>query len=534
MTVFDTHFDEMACLLYLDAQLEPAQADELRQHAAGCAKCGALLHALEGEAQTLRSALIEVDEPVPAHLFPRKAQPNSWPWIAVLGFAAAGAYTLWSTVFEPIQAQFVQAGFNQDNVMTMLMFSGAFWKGWDTMRGIAESLALVTLGILCVTLLRRRVRRGGAFAAVAGAIVLALLGAPGASAAEVRHGDPNYELPAGEVIHNDLIVAGDYVTIDGDVDGDLIAFTQDLIVNGHVKGDVLGWAKEIRIVGAVDGNVRGGSETFQLEGSVGKNITAWCGHFLLSPKSVVLGSVTLGAGDVELTGAVAKDIISYSSFARLNGIAGGNTMARAGKVVIGAEEQAKGTMKVEAHNPPSVDPGAKLSSPLQYTEVKHGEDYNSPPYYWHQVLKWGASFLFGLTMLLLMPGFFADAMRATERYSTAGGVGFLVLVATPVLAVIMAITIVGLGVSISLVFLYIISIYAAQVFVGAWVGSKLLGSASSTGAVAGRLALGLALLRIGKQLPYAGPLVAAIALVWGLGAIGLSMYRRTRSSLAVA
>jgi hypothetical protein len=202
--------------------------------------------------------------------------------------------------------------------------------------------------------------------------------------------------------------------------------------------------------------------------------------------------------------------------------------------VIGAEEQAKGTMKVEAHNPPSVDPGAKLSSPLQYTEVKHGKDYNSPPYYWHQVLKWGASFLFGLTMLLLMPGFFADAMRATERYSTAGGVGFLVLVATPVLAVIMAITIVGLGVSISLVFLYIISIYAAQVFVGAWVGSKLLGSAASTGAVAGRLALGLALLRIGKQLPYAGPLVAAVALIWGLGAIGLSMYRRTRSSLAVA
>ncbi|MGA8104376.1 MAG: hypothetical protein WB869_19610, partial [Candidatus Acidiferrales bacterium] len=92
----------------------------------------------------------------------------------------------------------------------------------------------------------------------------------------------------------------------------------------------------------------------------------------------------------------------------------------------------------------------------------------------------------------------------------------------------------GLGVSISLALLYIISIYAAQVFVGAWVGSKLLGDAASTGAVAGRLALGLALLRIGKQLPYVGPLVAAIALVWGLGAIGLSMYRRTRSSLAVA
>src|ERR1700691_3402381 len=219
----------------------------------------------------------------------------------------------------------------------MLTVSGAFWKRWDTMRGIAESLAWMTLGSLCLTLLRRRVRRGGAFAAVLGAIVLALLVPPAASAAEVRHGDPNYDLPAGEVIHNDLIVAGDYVTIDGDVDGDLIAFTQALIVNGHVKGDVLGWAKEIRIVGLVDGNVRGGSETFQLEGTVARNITVWCGHVMLSPKSIVLGSVILGAGDAELNGAVAKDVMTYSSFARLNGITGGNTTARAGRVVIGAE-----------------------------------------------------------------------------------------------------------------------------------------------------------------------------------------------------
>jgi len=301
-----------------------------------------------------------------------------------------------------------------------------------------------------------------------------------------------------------------------------------------VRGDVLGWAKEIRIVGSVDGNVRGGAETFQLEGTVGRNITNWCGHFLLSPKSVVLGSVILAAGDIELNGAVAKDVLTYSSFARLNGIAGGNTTARAGKVVIGPDEQAKGTMKVEAHRPPTVDPGAKLSSPLQFTEVKHGQDYNSAPYYWHQVLKWGASFLFGLTILLLMPEFFAETMRAAGRYSTAGGVGFLVLVVTPVLAVIMAITIVGLGVSIALALLYIVSIYAAQVFVGTWVGAKLLGDATSTGAAAGRLALGLALLRIAKQLPYAGPLIASVAMLWGLGAIGLAMYRRTRSNLAVA
>jgi hypothetical protein len=109
-----------------------------------------------------------------------------------------------------------------------------------------------------------------------------------------------------------------------------------------------------------------------------------------------------------------------------------------------------------------------------------------------------------------------------------------VLIATPVVAVIMGITIVGLGVAIALALLYAVSIYAAQIFVGTWVGVKLLGAASSTGALAGRLALGLALLRIAKQVPYAGELVASVAMLWGMGAIGLSIYRRTRSTLAVA
>ena len=371
---------------------------------------------------------------------------------------------------------------------------------------------------------------------MAGAIVLMALMMPsGAAAAEVRHGDPNYVVPAGEVVHNDLIVVGEYVTIDGDVDGDLIAVTQELIVNGHVKGDVLVAARQVRITGTVEGNLRSWTESVQLDGAVAKNVTAWSAHVVLGPKSVVLGSFIGSAGAIELDGAIAKEITTFSGFARLNGIASSNSSIHAGQVTIGPHEQARGTMRVESRHPPILDPAAKLSSPLQFTLEKRGPDYTSAVYYWHQVLKWGASFIFGLAILLLMPEFFAETMRATSRfYITAGGVGFLVLIATPVVAVIMGITIVGLGVAIALALLYAVSIYAAQIFVGTWVGVKLLGAASSTGALAGRLALGLALLRIAKQVPYAGELVASVAMLWGMGAIGLSIYRRTRSTLAVA
>jgi len=43
------HFDEMACLLYLEGQLDPERARELAAHTGECAACRTLLHALERE-----------------------------------------------------------------------------------------------------------------------------------------------------------------------------------------------------------------------------------------------------------------------------------------------------------------------------------------------------------------------------------------------------------------------------------------------------------------------------------------------------
>ena len=47
------HFDEMACLLYLEGQLDQARASELAAHADQCAPCRDLLRALERESQLL-------------------------------------------------------------------------------------------------------------------------------------------------------------------------------------------------------------------------------------------------------------------------------------------------------------------------------------------------------------------------------------------------------------------------------------------------------------------------------------------------
>src|SRR6202451_87095 len=186
-----SHFDEMTALLYLESQLDAEHARDIAGHAVSCAECRELLHALETEAVWLRESLVGEDESVPAHLTNApERHPAPWGWISALGLSAGGAYTLWSGFVEPWRAQAAQAGFTQGNLFTMLFFSGAFWKGWDAMRSLMEFLAVATLGLVVMWLLRRRLRRSTALAVVMGALALMAALPPSAAAAEQRRGDP--------------------------------------------------------------------------------------------------------------------------------------------------------------------------------------------------------------------------------------------------------------------------------------------------------------------------------------------------------
>src|SRR5579863_8899476 len=391
------HVDEVTCLLYVEGQLERERAREVSSHAAQCEACRSLLRAMESEGVWLREALAVEQESIPARLLcaPQKGSAP-WGWIASLGLAAGGAYTVWSGIIEPWRAQAAQAGFTQGNLLTMLFFSGAFWKGWDAMRSLMEFLAVGTLGLVVMWLLRRHLRRTTALAVVMGALALMVALPPSAGAAERKSGDPNYSLPAGEVVHTDLIVYADSTRIDGDVEGDLIAFSRSVTVNGHIKGDVIAFSQELRVNGPVDGNVRAFVQSLQLYGTVARNVLAWAGDVNLDQDAKVNGTLTAGSGHLEVNGKLVGDLLAFTGDADINGQLGRNASIRAGHLTIGSKAEIAGQATAQLREPPEVSNSAKMSRPLDWAIVKHGSEtrYSSGRYYLHQILKWGASFLF--------------------------------------------------------------------------------------------------------------------------------------------
>jgi cytoskeletal protein CcmA (bactofilin family) len=521
------HFEEMTALLFLEKQLDAAREREAAAHFDSCSECRQLLQVLGRETLWMQAA-IAGDESLPAHLAlkPRRVAQR-WGWMTAAGLGLAGAYAIWAEFFSP---WLDQDSFSQGNIVMTILFSGVLWKGWDAVQIAMQFLAGVTLLSAAIWLLRRHLRRTYSVGIVLTAMAMAFTLVPSARAADVKHGQPNFVLPAGQETRGDLIVnAKDITRIDGDVNGDLIVRSTSVTVNGHVKGDILGFVRELRVNGTVDGNLRSVSHSLILNGTVGKNVTSWSGNFDMDSKAQIGGSLILGANNAELDGKIGSDLVGLGHSLHVDGTIGGDLNIRAEHFNIGSNASIAGRAKYVGPSRPGVANGAQLVMPLETVIRQHGPNYASPRFFWDEILFWGVIFVLGLAMLLIAPGFFFDAASSARRIGASFGHGALFLILVPIAVVIACATIVGLAVGITTLLSYIVALFTAQIFVGEWIGEKLMGPATGTAAMSGRLALGLAVVRVIAILPFVGPLLYFAVVLWGLGAMALAGRRRLRT-----
>jgi cytoskeletal protein CcmA (bactofilin family) len=529
------HLDEMTLLLYVERQMDRARGLEVSAHTQECDACRTLLRALERESRLLTRAMLEEDEPLPSRLaqFQERARRSmQWIWGLVFGLAATGAYALYEGYIQPWQTQLEQAGFGGSNLLGLLIFQGAMWKGWQSVVTLLEVVAMVTLAGLGAMFFRRRIRRGSALALVFAGLCTMLALPTGASATEFRKGDV-VTVSAEETIKGDMYVTGARrVRIEGTVDGDLIVFCESLDISGHVTGDVINFSQSARISGRVDGNVRGANNNLTITGTVSKNVLTFEETLTIDPAGKVGGSLTNFSANLGMEGSVGRDALLFVAHAHLEGKIGGGVRARGDSLSIGSTAVIEGPVHFEGRNRPEVSSAAKLASPVDFKQMEKKESYRESSYYVWQVI-WAAAFiLFGLVLFSLMPKFAQDTVAAAEQIGVTSGLGVLVLFGVPIAACIACITVVGLFIGLSTLFVWYASLYFAQIIVGAVVGQWLMGRTSELWPLIGRMAVGLAIVRLCTTIPHVGGWVKFAAILWGIGAIALSIYRRFQPVMA--
>jgi hypothetical protein len=123
----------------------------------------------------------------------------------------------------------------------------------------------------------------------------------------------------------------------------------------------------------------------------------------------------------------------------------------------------------------------------------------------------------------LFPAFFSGAIGDLRNWISAGA-GFVALIATPIAAILLCITLIGLPVAIGVLFVYVAGLYLAKILVGAYLGRELIGAKDSTGlpTLLGLL-VGVAILQAVFLVPIGGGILRFAVLCAGLGALLVRM-----------
>jgi len=533
------HLDEMILLLYIERQLDRTKAAEVSAHTQECNACRTLLRAMERESRLLTRAMLEEDEVLPARLmqFQQRARRSmQWIWGVLFGLAAMGVYALYDTYLVPLEDQLQRAGFGSTSLLNLLIFQGAFWKGWQSVITLVEVVAMLTVGGFALAFFRKRLRRGStalALVLTGFCAVGALMMPATASAQDMRKGD-SVEIRSDETVKGDLFVFAHRARIDGKVEGDVYLFSQDASVGGHVTGDIIAFAQILRVGGTVDGNVRSFTNTISLTGNVTRNVLTFDDMVNLDSSSKIGGSLTAFAHTLNLDGGIGRNVLMFAQQATLSGIVDGEISAKGDNLRINGTAKVGGPIKFEGKFPPDVASDAKLASTPVFTKMEHKPEYAEGSYFVWQVIWLAAYVLFGLVLFQLMPAFSKEAVDSVEHYGASFGLGVLVFFGVPIAALIACVTVVGLFVGLATLFAWYGGLYYAQTIVGALVGQWLLGRTRETWPLIGRMCVGIVIVRLTTMIPHAGGWIKLGVTLWGAGAISLALYRRFQPPMATS
>ncbi|PXF60029.1 MAG: hypothetical protein C4B59_09930 [Candidatus Methanogaster sp.] len=340
-----------------------------------------------------------------------------------------------------------------------------------------------------------------------------------ATATEMVAADQQYNLGEGEVLEDDLIVAGGTIMIDGDVFGDLIAAGGDIEVAGRVDDDAWITGGSLIIDGEIGDDLRAVGGAIHLRGSVADNAMIAGGTIAASSNSAVGGDLDVAGGSIEITGHVGRDLSCGGGSVVLGGAVDGNATIFADDIRILQSARIQGDLEYTSDKEIEIPAGTVMGDVVYKRSEKKVEDIYS------KITSSIISFLSILLIGLLMVRFAGNTtIRVSDTIAThilkSLGSGVLLLIAIPLIALILMITLIGLPLGLIVLFAYIVILYISKIFVGLAIGRRTVTYAKKEiSSPYWHLVVGLIVIAFATKLPLVGFLISLIVILVGLGAL---------------
>jgi len=523
--------NELTLAMYGDGELAADDTATIDAHLTGCAACRSQLAALRAESALITAALVGEVEPVGVPTF-RRPLSRAALTLATAGFLLAA--TLVSAA-PSLLGNLLPASVTRFNPFDIsLLFDLAVraaiyvvQHGGDLMISVAETASVaVVVGLLAWAVFVLRKRASGPLLVSTLLCVVALQPAP-SEALEIRgekdHG--NVFVPAGETIDDTLIALGETVEINGDVTGDLIAFGRRITIHGRVGGQVLTGGQAVTIAGEVEGSVIGGGETFDvISPRIGGNLYGFGQTVSVSATSQIEQNAIVGAERANVMAAIGRDVIGFANEMDLGSTVGGSLTAFATHVTLLASTRIAGNVHTHGMKEDhlTISPGAVIGGEVK-SEVQEMPDelseYRSAGFYVAQLLRFAMAFVTGALLLAIVPGLRDPGLDSTRDTLIAGGYGLLALVATPIIVVLVAVTVIGIPIAAMAFVLWLLGIYLAKIVIAHFIGERITAASGTNVHFTVALALGLLLVIFVINLPFVGGVLNFLLTICGIGVL---------------
>jgi cytoskeletal protein CcmA (bactofilin family) len=349
-----------------------------------------------------------------------------------------------------------------------------------------------------------------------------------AAAADLRQGT-DVTVARTETVNDDIYAGAGTISIEGTVNGNVIAGGGTVTVSGNVTRDVIVGGGTINVTGHVGGSIIAAGGNLTLNGPVEHDIVVTGGMIDIGSGATIGRDLVIAGGSATVAAPVTRRVQMSSGSLTLRGRVTGDVRGRVDHLKLDGA-QIGGNLDYTSNNPVELVNGARVAGTTSRHMPTDSRGAGNGFLGWLRGLI--GIFALGLILIFLVPGIGTraiDTLRAQPWLSL--GIGAAILIIPPIVALIVfviGILIGGWWLGLLLIPLWILLLAIGYVVSGFLLGRLLfarLGWAGYHDALA--LLGGLFVLTVVGLLPVLGGFVGLAALVFGAGALALTVSRRT-------
>jgi cytoskeletal protein CcmA (bactofilin family) len=543
-----SHPTELNLMMYAEEGLNPTAPNQealgqeggaewrrVHNHVKHCATCRNAVDQLRQETQGLSSALAmatctSIEIPNPGQFQPKRGLRDLTLATIAVTLTTALVQWSWKALFEELILGGIAwaASTWTPNIYTVShqIFLFMQEEGIDMFYNHL-ALIITVIGLLSLFGVSSIWRKSGAVPAVLLTLGVGttLIGLPPQShALQIIQQDDSVIVAASETINDTLLITTRTATIHGDIMGNLFVAAEDIEVTGDISGNLLTVADNVTISGSIGGMTVSLADTIIFEdANIAGDLWLAGDTIKLDATSETQGNLASFSSSLAMKAKIAKDMLVAAERVVVSGAIGGNLNAATKHISLLDYATVGGDIiyRTSTQDQLVLGDDVIIQGEIDYQgkpqNFQARNRFQSDRFYLWELLWFVGAFVVGWLLFTLAPSLGRVALGHGKESVKTAGIGFLVLVTVPIVAVIIAITVIGLPLSFITIVAWLTAWYLAKIVLAHLIGRSILAGRSEHSGLVPALFVGLIIVIIAINLPFLGGVLNLLATILGLG-----------------